>query len=349
MSRVDMQALAARVDLVELVGRYVELRRAGGEFVGLCPFHVERTPSFHVIPKKGFVHCFGCGAHHDAVGFVRALLGLEFREAVQLVDAGALADSLPDRPHAPPREHVPEARWVPLMPVPDDAPALMAGPDWTVPIMNPKRGKSTRLKPARVDAYLDAEGRLLGFVARAEIRDRETGAAKKWTPMITWCVSPSGAKQWCLRAFPAPRPLLGLDALAAKPAAPVLVVEGEKCRAAGAGAWPQFAVVCWPGGTHGIGKADWSPLRGREVILWPDADDAGTRAMIGSCNDAGDFRPGVAHYAARAGAKSVRLIDTTGRPKGWDLADALMDDGWTPQQAAAWAASRRVDVRVVAA
>ena len=348
MTRVDVQALQAGLDLAEVVGRYVELRRSGGELVGLCPFHAERTPSFTVNPAKGFVHCFGCGAHHDAVGFVMAYLGIDFKAAVQELggwspQAGGVAAP---RPVVQPVCE-PGARWLALMPVPDDAPALMADGGWTVPIWNPKRGRPMRLRPVRLDAYWDAEQRLLGYVARAEIRDRDTGALKKWTPMITWCVSQGGAQQWCLQAFPEPRPLLGLDALAAKPRAPVLVVEGEKCRAAGAGAWPQYAVVCWPGGTHGIGRVDWAPLAGREVVLWPDADEPGVRAMLGSCNDAGDFRPGVAHYAARAGARSIRMVDPQGRPKGWDLADALAVDGWTPQQAAAWAASRRIDVNVV--
>ncbi|HCZ47552.1 MAG TPA: DNA primase [Gammaproteobacteria bacterium] len=349
MTRVDVPALLARVDLAELVGRYVELRRAGSELVGLCPFHAERTPSFTVNPAKGFVHCFGCGAHHDAVGFVMAHLGLDFKAAVRELGGDAAGDSSP--PRAPVARPVaePASAWVPLMPVPDGVPELMDDGGWTVPIWNPKRGRPTRLRPVRLDAYRDSAGRLLGYVARAEIRDRDTGATKKWTPMITWCVSRGGEQQWCLQAFAAPRPLLGLDDLAAKPAAPVLVVEGESCRAAGAGAWPQYAVVCWPGGTHGIGKVDWRPLAGRDVVLWPDADEPGLRAMLGHCNDAGDFRPGVAHYATRAGARSVRMIDTTGRPQGWDLADALQVDGWTPQQAAAWAATRRVDVRVVPA
>lgn len=106
-------------------------------------------------------------------------------------------------------------------------------------------------------------------------------------------------------------------------------------------------VLCWPGGSNGIGKVDWSPLKGRDVTLWPDADDAGVKAMLGWSNDAGDCRPGVASYAHRAGARSIRLIDAEGRPKGWDIADALDVDGWTPRQLAAWAAERVVDVTVM--
>lgn len=346
MAKVDVPALLERVDLVELVGRYVKLKRAGKEFTGLCPFHNESTPSFSVIPTKGFVHCFGCGAHHDAVGFLMRYLSVDFREAVRQLDSGALADA-EFRAERPRPEYEPDIRWLPLMPVPDDAPELMADEHWTVRIWNPKRNKSTRLKLQRLDAYLDAQGRLLGYVARAEITDRDSGKPKKWTPTITWCVSPTGARQWCLQHFPDPRPLLGLDALAAKPDAPVLIVEGEKCRAAGAGAWPQYAVIAWPGGTSGISKVDWTPLVGRDVVLWPDADDVGIKAMCGWRNDAGDFKPGVAHYASRVGARSIRMIDTDGRPKGWDLADAFDKDDWTPQQAAAWAASRRIDINVV--
>lgn len=348
MPRVDTQALLARVDLVDVVGRYVKLRRTGGEFTGLCPFHDERTPSFTVIPHKGFVHCFGCGAHCDAIGFLMRHLGLDFREAVRQLDSGALADA-GERATLPRPEYIPDTKWLPLLPVPDDAPEVMADERWTVPIWNPKRNKATRLKPQRMDAYRDAGGRLLGYVARAEITERDSGRAKKWTPTLTWCVSPSGARQWCLQHFPEPRPLLGLDALAAKPEAPVLIVEGEKCRAAGAGAWPQYAVIAWPGGSHGIAKVDWTPLAGRDVVLWPDADEAGHKAMCGWRNDAGDFRPGVAHYAARVGARSLRMIDTEGRPKGWDVADAFDKDAWTAQQAAAWAANRRIDLNVVRA
>lgn len=92
---------------------------------------------------------------------------------------------------------------------------------------------------------------------------------------------------------------------------------------------------------------DWTPLAGRDVVLWPDADEVGIKAMCGWQNDAGDFRPGVAHYLSRVGVRSIRMIDTEGRPKGWDIADAFDKDAWTPQQAAAWAASRRIDINVV--
>ena len=61
--------IRARVDIVELVGQFVNLKRAGENWKGLCPFHTERTPSFTVNPKRGIFHCFGCGAGGDAFRF----------------------------------------------------------------------------------------------------------------------------------------------------------------------------------------------------------------------------------------------------------------------------------------
>lgn len=344
MSEIDLDALKARVDIAEVVGRYVKLRAAGNEFTGLCPFHEERSPSFSVIPLKGFVHCFGCGAHHDVIGFVMAMTGTSFLNA---------CEQLGSRDFAQAREGVRQVvdapldvKWVPLMPVPDDAPELMAGNGWTVPIWNPKRGKVSRMKPVRVDDYRDADGRLLGYVLRSDFPDRDTGKTKKWTPQVTWCVGPDGKRAWCLQHFSEPRPLFGLDALAAKPEAPVLIPEGEKCRVAGAGAFGQYAVVSWPGGGNGVRKVDWSPLEGRDVVLWPDADAAGLKAMLGWSNDAGDYVPGVAQLLARVGVRSLRMIDVDGMPRGWDIADALAD-GWSPRQLAAWAANRVATVSVV--
>ncbi len=78
-----LDELRARTPLGALVGRRVRLTRAGRELKGLCPFHNEKTPSFHVVEDKGFFHCFGCGAHGDAIGFVMRTENLGFMEAVE--------------------------------------------------------------------------------------------------------------------------------------------------------------------------------------------------------------------------------------------------------------------------
>ena len=75
--------LIARADIVEVVGRRVQLRKAGREFKACCPFHDEKTPSFTVSPAKGFYHCFGCGAHGTALGFLMEYDHMSFVEAVE--------------------------------------------------------------------------------------------------------------------------------------------------------------------------------------------------------------------------------------------------------------------------
>ncbi|MFG0677269.1 DNA primase [Delftia sp. WSY_7] len=78
-----IQELLARVDVVDIVGRYVQLRKGGANFMGLCPFHSEKSPSFTVSPSKQFYHCFGCGKNGNAIGFLMDHAGMGFVEAVQ--------------------------------------------------------------------------------------------------------------------------------------------------------------------------------------------------------------------------------------------------------------------------
>lgn len=78
-----IQELLARVDIADVVGRYVQLRKGGANLIGLCPFHNEKSPSFTVSPSKQFYHCFGCSAHGSAISFLMAHTGATFPEAVR--------------------------------------------------------------------------------------------------------------------------------------------------------------------------------------------------------------------------------------------------------------------------
>jgi DNA primase len=78
-----IQELVARADVVDIVGRYVQLKKAGANFQGLCPFHAEKSPSFSVSPSKQFFHCFGCGKSGNAIGFLIDHVGMSFVEAVK--------------------------------------------------------------------------------------------------------------------------------------------------------------------------------------------------------------------------------------------------------------------------
>jgi DNA primase len=97
LSPAFLDEIRARTSLSAVVGRQVKLTRAGREFKACCPFHKEKTPSFTVNDEKGFYHCFGCGAHGDAIRFLTDAQGLPFMDAVkELADAAGLEVPAPD-------------------------------------------------------------------------------------------------------------------------------------------------------------------------------------------------------------------------------------------------------------
>jgi len=95
-----IQDLLGRVDIVDVVGRYVQLRKGGANLLGLCPFHNEKTPSFTVSPTKQFYHCFGCGAHGTAIKFLMEHTAASFPEAVKLL-ADSVGMRVPEEARSP--------------------------------------------------------------------------------------------------------------------------------------------------------------------------------------------------------------------------------------------------------
>ena len=105
-----LQELLQRVDIVDVVSRHVELKRGGANFMGLCPFHGEKSPSFSVSPSKQFYHCFGCGVSGDAIKFLTEHTGVSFIEAVKDL-AGQVGLQVPEEELSPQeRERAAQAR-----------------------------------------------------------------------------------------------------------------------------------------------------------------------------------------------------------------------------------------------
>lgn len=90
MNRVNTDAIRAAIPISIVASRYTKLRQRGKEMIGRCPFHEERTPSFHVNDSKGLYNCFGCGAHGDVIRLVGELEGLPFLDAVNVLGADML-------------------------------------------------------------------------------------------------------------------------------------------------------------------------------------------------------------------------------------------------------------------
>lgn len=134
----------------------------------------------------------------------------------------------------------------------------------------------------------------------------------------TWCQHiDTGEQTWRMKAWEGPSPLYGLDRLAARPDAPAVICEGCKAATAAIEHLPQLVPMSWRGGSDAAkaeGRVDWSSLSGREVWIWPDADEPGQAAAWA-----------IAQHLRSAGAAAVRVVDTAGLAQGWDLADQDQD------------------------
>jgi DNA primase len=95
-----IREIHARLDIATFIGQYVPLRKRGNDLVGLCPFHGEKTPSFHVHPDRGFFKCFGCGVGGDVIAFVQKLENLTFPDAVRMLATKAGVELEPENPRA---------------------------------------------------------------------------------------------------------------------------------------------------------------------------------------------------------------------------------------------------------
>ena len=136
---------------------------------------------------------------------------------------------------------------------------------------------------------------------------------KKIRP-LTWTGS-----AWSWKSPPKPRPLYWPRRV---PGAPVLIAEGEKAADAAAKLFPDHAVCTWPGGTSNVQHANWQPLAGAAVTIWPDADDVGRKAAAT-----------LARILLRLRCTVVVVNPQEKVEQGWDLADAVAE-GWTPSTAA---------------
>ncbi len=188
-------------------------------------------------------------------------------------------------------------KWILVAPVPADAPAP--------PSEHFKLGK-----PTATWTYSDATGAVLGYVLRFD-----SAEVKQYRPLTMWRAPAGGNLEWRWESWPPKRPLYGLHRLAGRPGAAVVICEGEKAADAATRLLPCFVVMASPNGSKSASKADWSPVRGRAVTVWPDADAAGL-----------EYGRQVAKLTTAAGALSVAIVSPPhGCKIGWDAADALAD------------------------
>ena len=207
------------------------------------------------------------------------------------------------------------SEWIPLQPVPDDAPV-------------PPQAHRRNGKPDKIYPYRDQQGALLGYVWRWDATEQ---AKKEFTWLVYTENKGTGEKQWRWIGFPPPRPLWGLDLLPQHPQAPIIICEGEKATEAARVLLPDHVAMTWPGGGKAVSKADLGPLKGREVVLWEDADKPGKDAM----QNAGKMIAAVDVSGLRK-ININALIKERNNPEkidGLDAAD-LLEEGWNAERMA---------------
>jgi P4 family phage/plasmid primase-like protien len=292
-----------RADLVALVqADGIPMTKAGGGLWSLCcPFHDERTPSLYLYPDQTF-HCFGCGAHGDAIHWVRTRRGLSFVEAIDLLAGGP-----PPTPDQVAARQDDRRKYQPILPAPSYA--------------GPFRARASRKhgEVVSVNEYRNAQGQLLIVDVRYE---RIEGDERK-KAVITWCWArdEEGTEQWQATRPSHSVPLYGLDALARREDTPVILCEGARKADYCQRHLPQAVAMGWCGGADMVAgvppKVDLTPLRGRPVWMWPDADWQGVNAAGWLRHHLGDDFKG--------------LIDIGSHGDGWDAANATADEalaGW---------------------
>ncbi|EIC19503.1 DUF927 domain-containing protein [Thiorhodovibrio frisius] len=305
-------------------------KRQGPEYLARNPRRTDNRPgSFSVNTQTGAWADFATGdAGGDLVSLVAYLegtdsqgeaahrlanaLGITATVALNRSDNSAtVTEKAPANCHHKPEvTPAPEPKATPAPePIPADALAKR-------PQEHPRHGK-----PTAEWCYRSPDGQPLAFVLRFDPPE----SRKQFAP-LTW-----DGSAWRWKAPPEPRPLYGLDRLAARPEAPALLCEGEKAADAAAALVPEAVAIATMNGAQSPKKSDWTPLRGRRVLVWPDHDKAGAQYARTA---------GVLAYAD--GAAEVAILDlaelTPELPDKWDAADALAD-GWTPErftEAARW-------------
>ncbi len=190
--------------------------------------------------------------------------------------------------------------WRVIVPIPPTAPPP---PESHIKLGTPSMGWK----------YLNERGELVGYVVRFETKNGKTTR-----PLTYWQNTETDECKWHWKTWPLPRFLFGLHRLAQNPQFPVLVVEGEKTACAAQTIFPHHVAITSPNGSKSAKKADWTPLCGREIFIWPDADEPGKQ-----------YARDAAAMAYRAGVPKVYLVNVPADfPKGWDLADDP-PEGWT--------------------
>lgn len=297
---------ALRADLLsrafELVPAWLPNGTQAGDEWQVGSVHGEAGKSFKVNMRTGEWKDFASPqpGGKDLIGLYAAVRHLSYRDAIRALRSMATI-GLPAAVVSVPVEVGLKMEVRASWPVPPSAPPP--------PLSDRQlRGSPKAGRLVGTWTYRDSSGVPIGHILRFDFTDPEGSLKKHIRPLHYF----EGGAGWLLKGHGHDHdPIYGLDRLAANPAKPVLLVEGEKTADAAAAVFPDHVAISWMGGANRAGKVDWAPLNGRTVIYWPDADHAGEESVDTVCE-----------RMTSIGCESLAVVRPPfSLPRGWDLAD----------------------------
>lgn len=271
----------------------------GNEYSVLNPTRLDNAKgSFKINKNSGKWSDFATDQKGgDLVSLAAYIWGISNGEAYKrLADDLSFSSDISPTKNTKTAQKASKELWYPVL-VPSNAP-------------NPPEAHFKHGKPSSVYKYLNENGESFGFIYRFDLDE-----GKQFSP-LTYCQNNHGKSEWRFQGFAEPRPLYGLDRLAKMQSAPVLLCEGEKAVNAAESLFPSYVCMTWAGGANGYAKTDFSPLKGRVCLLWPDNDKVGIKAMLS-----------ISEILKQNSAQKVEIINPAifSDKQGYDAADALAD------------------------
>jgi hypothetical protein len=332
-----VQTIKDAADIHDVVARFVDLKKSGVRYLGLCPFHTEKTGSFTVTPAKNTCKCFGCGKGGDAVWFVMEYLKKTYPEALEYL-AGLYNISIdttggkpkkdftapprPTPPPPPPTSYFPKDRMLASLKGYERnhfARFLMRrfGADIASGLIGAYFvGTASHWLGANIFWQIDIEGRVRS--GKVMVYNPETGKRNR-DIKPTWAHTAANLKDFVLSQC-----FFGEHLLSKRPTAPVGIVESEKTAMIATAYLPENIWLA-SGGKDGLGLNKCAVLKGRRVTLWPDAglpDANGKTAFQIWSDKAAELQK--AGYSVGVSDLIERLATSDERANGYDLADYLL-------------------------
>ncbi len=289
---ISIANIKAKADIVEFIGSRITIQKQGSRFIAVCPFHKERSGSLVISPQKQAFKCFGCGKSGDVIDFL-VYSGKTFQEACAELENPGPRALIPNYNRGDAQK---SQIWNPIDPAPFFS--MYAKPRFT----HYKYGE-----PDNIYTYHNEQGGVYAYTCRFNLP-----SGKKEVLPFTYCTN-GERDEWRWRGLAAPRPLYNLHLL--QRPLPVLLSEGEKtCDSLHAILGSRFNCLTWIGGKEGVINADWKPLKGRELLLWPDNDEPGEAAMNW-----------IQSLLSPQSPKIKFVSNPQDAEKGWDFADSDWD------------------------